>query len=230
MPYFNAECLPAPTPEYVAWIDVMGTQAGMSRSLNRTANFMFKLHAAAIQAPHGALTLYPVMDGLYVASPTQWAMFDFLRSIFQSVAEEFIQTETAVHRFLIRGALAFGPTIHGAAVPREASRDLDDNPQYRDSVLLGLPMVQAHLGEASAPPFGIFVHDSARSFAPAGERPIHTSWWRWNDPAQNLWTELAARLSRHFEWCERHSMLLDYRADRIKVHRDTVEQYFSRDW
>jgi len=47
---FNAGHLPEMASEYVAWVDVMGTQVSMSRSINATANFIFKLHIAALRA------------------------------------------------------------------------------------------------------------------------------------------------------------------------------------
>lgn len=46
--FFNAAHLPLPTEQYVAWVDVMGTQTSMSTSLRTAANFMFKLHIADI--------------------------------------------------------------------------------------------------------------------------------------------------------------------------------------
>lgn len=229
-PYFDARHLPQPRNEYVAWIDVMGTQAGMSRSLATTANFMFKLHSAAIQAPLGGVRLYPVMDGLYVTTEGQAAMRAFLTSVFEAVAAEFNHEDEPLYRFLVRGAIAFGPTIYGAEVPREASASLAAHPPYLNSILLGLAMVQAHLGEPSAPPLGVFVHDTARSFSPAPERPFRFSWWRWSCTDAPLWIETARKVQEHLEWCEKHSLWIDYRSERIKLHREMAAQYFSGDF
>ena len=63
-PFFNAGVLPQPKLEYVAWLDVMGVRAIMSRSLPTSASFVFKLHTAVLHAPHQPLRLYPVMDGV----------------------------------------------------------------------------------------------------------------------------------------------------------------------
>jgi hypothetical protein len=226
--FFNAAQLPQAGAEYVAWLDVMGTQSSMSRSLNATANFIFKLHAAALQAPKTGMQLYPVMDGVYAASATQSAMLDFLRIVLAQVAEEFNQTTQPLHRFIVRGGLAFGPVIHGNSIPQLASPVLAENAAYRGSVLLGMPMVQAHLSEATAPPFGIAVHESARVFALPGQSPIHTVWWKWANTAnQATWTALQTELPAHLKWCSERSMWLNYPADRITVHRQMVEQYFS---
>ena len=227
--FFDATHLPQPASEYVAWIDVMGTQSSMSRSLNATANFIFKLHSAALQAATGSIRLYPVMDGLYAAGSAQSQMLDFLRSVFQQVAEEFNQTQVAHHRFIIRGALAFGPVIHGADVSAQASTVLASNLDYRRAILLGMPMVQAHLSEASAPPFGISVHDSARVFAPPGHQPLHAIWWSWRNTAnQETWLALKPALMQHLQWCSERSMSIGYPADRLKEHQEMVRQLFAQ--
>jgi hypothetical protein len=137
-PYFNAQVLPTPTNEYVAWIDVMGVQSAMSRSLDITANFVFKLHVAALQAPHAGVSLYPVMDGLYISSPSQQAVLDFLRSMFSNIAEVFVAETENLHRFIVPGAVAFGPVIHGAAVPATASH------HRADSILYDRKRIDAH--------------------------------------------------------------------------------------
>lgn len=229
MPYFNAAHLPAPTDEYVAWFDVMGTQASMSRSVKATANFVFKLHAAALQAPRAQVRLYPVMDGLYAASPSQEDMLGFLSGVFSALAQEFIDENNALHRFMLRGGLAFGPVIHGAGVGAEASDTLAANGQYRDAILLGMPMVQAHLSEANAPPFGVAVHESARAFAPAGAEPLHVAWWRWsNNTRSKPWSHLEKALLAHLNWFAERSGPLSYAPERIEAHRKMVPQYFAK--
>ena len=231
MPYFDGRDLPRnPPAEYVVWLDVMGTQARMSRSLEQTANFVFKLHVAAIAARAAQedtrLSIYPVMDGFYASSPVQRAMLDFLRAIFSDLAQEFNNSTQQIYRFSVRGCLAYGPTIHGRDVHDSASRELAREVAYRNSILLGMPVVQAHSNESQAPPFGIFVHESARALAPTGENPLHEVWWRWaryNDPT---WIALGANLQQHLVWCEERSMPLNYPKDRIAAHRNMVEQYF----
>jgi hypothetical protein len=42
----------------------------------------------------------------------------------------------------------------------------------RQALLIGMPMIHAYQTERQAPPFGIFVHESARSFAPGNEVPL----------------------------------------------------------
>jgi hypothetical protein len=225
---FNADHLPAAVPEYVAWIDVMGTQASMSRSLRVTANFIFKLHTAALQAPHANVRIYPVMDGFYAAAVDQAHMLTFLRSVFVAVAEEFNGMANNHHRFVIRGALAYGPVVHGNTVPAVASQTLGANANYRDQILLGMPIVQAHLGEASAPPFGLFIHESARAFAPGGVEPFHHAWWQWvNAGNQAIWNVLMTNLNAYLDWCEKRALRIGYLTERIRAHKQMVAQFFA---
>ena len=227
---FNANLLPqSPTPEYVAWVDVMGIQSSMSRSLNVSGNFIFKLHIAALQSTHTNVSLYPIMDVLYATSATQQDMLTFLRELFSSIADEFINATRPEFRFIIRGALAYGPVIHGNSVPANISfsQAFQDNQLYKDSILLGLPMIQANQSEKNAPPFGIFVHESARSFAPQNQPPIHHVWWKWGTQQNQNWNGLKQTLSQHFTWCKQHSSEILYDPIRIAAHEEMSNQYFA---
>lgn len=229
MIYFNSQNLPVlPENEYVSWMDVMGIQSAMGRSLHISGNFVFKLHVAALSAPHENVNLYPVMDGFYAASPSQDDMLVFLREVFAQTAGEFVHENEPLHRFIVRGGLAYGPVIHGSQVAPTASNIFQDNIPHKDAILLGLPMVQAHEGERSAPPFGLYVHESARSFAPAGQAPLHHVWWKWVDPQHsNLWKNVKSALKKHYQWCRANSESLLYKADRITVHEELATQYFG---
>lgn len=223
---FNADQLPAMVSEYVAWIDVMGTQISMSRSIKITANFIFKLHIAAIRSQIPGVMIYPVMDGFYASTSDRNVMLDFLRHVFRSVAEEFIATTQSQHRFMIRGGLAFGPIIHGNTVGQCAT-ELANNATYANAVLLGMPMVQAYLSEGSAPPFGVFVHESARVFSPNGTEPLHWIWWQWRSEGSPTWDALKQPLLAHLNWCKARALGILYPVDRIAAHEMMVKQYFE---
>lgn len=226
--FFNAGHLPQPTNEYVCWVDVMGTQASMSSAIKVAANFIFKLHISALEAPRAAVRIYPVMDGFYAAALQRNDILEFLRSVFGAVAGTFIAEQENRFRFVIRGALAYGPVVHGHSLPANTSTTLANNVDYRAQVLLGMPMVQAHLGEVSAPPFGIQVHESARAFAPAGALPLNDRWWSW-DGAQThaTWAALPQALDDYYSWCHARAAKIDYALDRIAAHRQMAQQYFA---
>ena len=224
--FFDERPLPEASPEYVVWVDVMGIQAIMSRSLSISANFIFKLHTAALEARNDAIIVYPIMDGFYASSPSQMSILEFLRNVFNRVADEVSNQDAIRHRFIIKGGLAFGPIIHGHNVPEEASRIMQDNAAYRDSLLLGLPMVQAHACERLAPPFGIYVHESARSFAPPDERPLRVVWWTWGNRNNPVWRQMDEKLTEYYDWCAARAGAIEYDQERIESHRLRMNQYF----
>lgn len=238
-PVFNGAGLPISPVQYVGWLDAMGIQSAMGRSINVTANFVFKLHIAAIKSlddlqerQREAISLYPVMDGVYFVTNDQPSLYGFLRRTFGCLAREFVETPDMRHRFLVRGALACGPVVHGRDLPVHASGVLNDYAKYRDSILLGLPMIQAYLTERMAPPFSVYVHESARAFTPAPRPPIRATWWRWFKTSQNDdWLALAARLrdelKLYFEWCKKRSFEIGYDAESIKKHEHLADQYFA---
>jgi len=225
--YFDARHLPKPSNEYVAWVDVMGTQVSMLRSIQATANFVFKLHIAALEANHADVTLYPVMDGFYASAADQDRFLDFLREVFEKVAAEFVSETQQQHRFMVRGGLAFGPVFHGRDVSGLASTVLAEH-SYRHAILLGMPMVQAHLGEREAPPFGIYVHESARTFALPGVEPIRAAWWRWKTVQNSrTWADLQPAMASYFKWYKERSLPLAYPVERIETHVKMYEQYIA---
>jgi len=129
--------------------------------------------------------------------------------------------------FVPRAALAYGQIIHGADIPDDASPDLAEHKEYRNRLLLGFTMVQAHLGERVAPPFGLYVDPSARSDAPDGQSPIHHAWWPWFKKEQTaLVDSLKDRLDAYYTWCEERSGPIEYAPERIKAHREMAKQYF----
>ena len=238
-PIFGATGLPISPSQYVGWIDAMGIQSAMGRSMDVAANFVFKLHITVLDSldalpdhQRGNIYLYPVMDGVYFVTNDQPALFRFLRRVFGCLAREFVETAEMRHRFLVRGALACGPVVHGFQLPEGTSAVLHNRTQYRDSILVGLPMIQAYLTERLAPPFSIYVHESARAFAPEGRRPIRATWWRWfATPADERWPDLAPRLRDalrdYFAWCAARAAEIGYDVESIKKHRLSADQYFA---
>ena len=223
--YFDARELPDPINSSVAWIDVMGIRAIMSRSIQITANFVFKLHSAALEVlpATNTLTLYPVMDGIFVVSEQKTEILGFLGALLGKIAHTFIGTKEIQHRFLVKAALAYGPVIHGSGITTEANQSLGGNAAYKNSLLIGMPMIQVYQSESKAPPFGIFIHESARAFSPSGETPIPHVWWAW----QNKPATLKSELEIYFKWCEDHPLKIEYSIDRIKVHKEMVKQYLD---
>jgi hypothetical protein len=226
MVYFDASKLPEPKDAYVAWVDVMGVRAYMSRSLPTTANFVFKLHAAVLDTQSESVILYPVMDGAYAVAASQVELCRFLERVFVELANEFIKQPNPLYRFLVKGSVAYGRVFHGADVPAAASQTIYESGRYKAAILLGMPMVQAFQSERQAPPFGVFIHESARAFSPTGSPSFSYFWWAWHRHHAQLAERLRDALEEYFEWCLRRSHAIDYDAERIVAHREQARQFF----
>jgi len=232
--YFNSDHLGEPALDYVCWLDVMGTQNQMLRSLPISANFIFKLQCAVLEAyeegdhPPG-LRLYPVMDGCYITSDRREPLRQLLNQALVRLAMTFLEEPKPYHQFLVRGAIAFGPVYHGCDVDSEAAHVLGRHQRIPDSMLLGLPMAQAYGAERLAPPFGVCVHESARAIAPPGDRPFRFIWLDWykhSDPAVDP-GDLLASLHGYFNWQEQHCNMTGYALDRIAHHRQLADEFLT---
>ncbi len=111
-------------------------------------------------------------------------------------------------------------------MPADAAPGFASEAGYARTLLLGMPVIQAHVGEAQAPPFGVFVGESARAFAPTGSKAFNEVWWRWFEPSHKaLARKLRKRLSQYYKWCESHSRSILYDGARIEAHRSAAEQF-----
>ncbi len=226
MTYFDARALPLPSDEYVAWVDVMGIQSHMHRSINVAANFMFKLHVAALDSPLKSVRLYPVMDGFYATSPSRQGLEQFLSSVFRQCASAFVGEAKQQFRFVIRGAIAFGSVYHGADVEDSGSKRLAEAPGYRASLVLGPPIVDANLTESDAPPFGIAIHHSAKLSAPVGDVRYTTDWWSWVDAAFDK-INFCRELKAYYAWCQANAAVIRYDVRRSLYHEYLSLKYFA---
>jgi len=230
-PFFDSQKLPqVPMSAYVAWLDVMGVRAWMLRSLPVTANFVFKLHVAALEARGNSLIrLYPVMDGVYVVAQSRDEMRAFLAAVFMRLAGMFVRETVNEHRCLLKCAVAYGPVIHGTDIGADSSSIFQQETIYKNTVLLGMPMVYAVESEHLAPPLGIYVHTSAGDLISPKERKRSHVWWPWfpiDQSASGEVKSLRDALEAYFKWCEERSGVIDYAAARIAAHRAQARQYF----
>lgn len=234
-PFFQHASLAAPMPHYVAWLDIMGASAAMRRSLPMSTNFVMKLHIACQTASkrpgYDRLELFPVIDGVYIASPTLRVMRYFLKDVMSQLALTFVFEEEQKFRFMVRGALAYGSISKGSAL-QNINVNLDAT--YTKHIVLGSPLSQAHDDERNAPPFGIFTSESARMFSPEGQQPlqgVHLKWWSvGNDPKDNeLLQHLKIAIHQWYAWAEKHPESLMYDPSRMKAHRALFDEYFADD-
>jgi hypothetical protein len=231
--FFNPESLPASYPAYVAWLDVMGSKSAMSQSLMRSAQYIGRLHVAILMnRKKSGLFTSPFMDGAYVRSDYQRTMLDFLWGVFEELAYDFLTAREHRHRFMPRCGLSFGHIIQGTDISTHVSIILGafTNVVYREGIYLGFPMVQAYASESQAAPFGIAIHESARSFSHDVERPLAGLWWRWHLYRKpDYMDDFVKMLFSYFDWCQNHTHTLGYAKDRILAHRQMASEYFDFD-
>src|SRR5436189_1077743 len=137
---------------------MMGARAAMTRSIQISANFIGKLHAAVLDAPHtDLLARVPTVDGVYIVASERQPLLNSMRSALRSLARVFVEEPRPDRQFLVRGGIAYGPVVLGADLNATHSTAFGeaDNRTYTDAILIGFPVVEAYEVESNAPPFGV---------------------------------------------------------------------------
>jgi hypothetical protein len=213
---------------YVLWLDIMGSQGKMLRNVRTASIPLMKLHVAALNAKKktsDGVDLFPVIDGIYAVSEHLASIGFFISDVFRSMAAEFLVLKNW-ERSVIRGAIAYGPVILGEDCKEGAAILKESN--YANSILLGMPLVQAFTAERAAPPFGVFVHESVRAFGQIGTRPVTVSLWHWWSKSvenMNIASALLPTLQDYFAWCRKNPVTTGYPPDRIDAHQALAEEY-----
>ena len=208
---------------YVCWVDIMGTKSIMEESFEKAANFILRFHATCIKAAASDIGVrcYPLMDGAFLTTTDIDKLKKVINHIYQELALNFIDTDTCNHLFIIRGSIAKGELAHGEDISTTVCKEIALNDGYKKNLLFGLPMIQAFNAEKDAPPFGVYIHESARK-----NDGIKGRYYNWctDDNTKN---KLKHMLLLYFSWCKLHSPYL--RMDRIKIshYEELVEDYFS---
>lgn len=243
--YFSADGLSELVEgEYVLWCDGMGTGLTLSNSLNRAANFIFKLHQASyfalkdIEHPEEA-EVYPIADGTYISTPHKKDMIEIIHKMYSELAKVFVSQSEMYHRFIIRGGLAYGATLHGSKVENSSfdkrynQSDLNTD---KKKLLLSSALLSAYNAEKFAPPFGIYVDNSARKIPqnmyfndPKIDQGFSGHLWKWwteEEPDRYLSGRLHHELINYINYCGSRPLDTDYNHDRLIIHRKAIEEYF----
>lgn len=234
--YFNSKKLPSKKKAYVAFIDIMGTQTYMNISVDATANYIFKLHAAVISAwrsaPYKNVFVYPIMDGAYITAGSKDDMEKILIRIYDGLASLFLK-ETEKNGFVFRTGLAYGEVIYGHEVPYNSSKVCEMDLNYKNGILLGKPMIEAYQAEEKASPFGVYLAESARKHEDA-TRYTYGAFagdWKWfrgeNLKIKTDVIELKRKILKRFEWLDDENNDAHYDSSEIERHKQLVEDYFD---
>jgi hypothetical protein len=215
---------------YVAWIDIMGTRQSMIDSTNMVAKHVFDLHfavnsaVAILRGENEHVLPYPVMDGFYVYSQEFRSIKWFCSLLFNSLAKIFCESGLG-DRFIVRSSIAFGYIVNGHSIPDDRFGN-EDLIGMKNSILLGTPMIQAYESEGLSPPFGIHLHDSARSSIKGGA-PKWMAWWEEGTDSGETSQKLHEELVSHFNELKQISLFISYDDKRIESHEEMAKQYFS---
>ena len=202
----------------------------MARSLKASANFMGKLQVALLSHAMIPVRIFPFMDGAYLTCPDESAepLLDTLRGVFHHVAYTFHKEEKEVHRFMIRAAIAFGPIVHGDDIPVSAYRGSSGLASVRNHLLLGSPVGRAYAVEGEAPPFGVFLDESVRSFTQGTNTPLSVIWWNWfNNHGPDWLPDFKNTLVSHYAWLEANLTAQAYPPESFARHRKMASEYFG---
>lgn len=235
--YFEKNHLQPAKGEYVLWCDGMGTGQELHRNLDNAAVFVFQMHMAFSKAREGYenVRFYPVMDGMYITTPCRETLEDLIAEAFSTLAKMFIGGYGTKNKFMIRGGIAYGPVIHGEDISDDAFKGVEIEHSLKSAILLSPAMVAANKVETQAPPFGIYVDDSAKVLPvladPADKGFISSLFQWWNRTRHEEYRPTATRLYEqinfYFKKAEAHSVGMNYNIDRIKAHKKIAEEYFG---
>jgi hypothetical protein len=226
-PFFDPSCIPKPQERFVAWLDLMGTQNLMTRSLKVVSSAIFKLHVSVLDAiKHNSsqgIHTFPVMDGVYITTSSADQMKHLLIHVLKGLCSVFEKDENSPeYQFLVRASVAKGLLYHGEDLQQGAARRLDEAPHYKASILIGLPVVNAYLTEKFAPPFGVAIHETAE--ADFGLSRGETRWLWFGDSDFDA-NGFYLKLQSYFAWCRSNGK--GYNEERIIVHNTLARAYFA---
>jgi hypothetical protein len=216
-------------PHYVFWLDLMGARNLMKLSLPRAARSVMKIHAAALLAKqkHRELEINPVMDGVYGFVKDRVLLQRCLADILERLANVFVHEHMPSSRFMVRAGVAYGPLILGNSLAAGAAI-LKQNKRYLGGTAIGMGISHAYEAESCAPPFGVYIHESARAFAPRtkGSYPYHVNLWRWFDEDTALTWATRQTLLAHFDWLEKNPIASQYDPEAMRRHKSLAVEYF----
>lgn len=227
------EKLPFCTPpraqlRYVCWIDIMGMQSLLSRSITTAAIIISRfqkfldMQSVKYNSDNKSdIFIHPIMDAAYITSTNGDTLIKFLEKIYRAVATNFINEGDYFQKFIIKSCIAYGLIGHGA--------DIEDTEfTKKDTLIFGLPIIQAYKSEKKAPPFGIYIHQSARSLS---DHSFPRRWHLWFSDSDSKGTplinNLRSSLTDYFERAKKLSFCLEYSDEKIEKHEQMAGQYLN---
>jgi hypothetical protein len=145
-----------------------------------------------------------------------------------SLANVFVQERVISSRFMVRAGVAYGPLVPGSSLAVGAPI-LRKNKRYLGGTAIGMGISHAYEAESLAPPFGVYIHESARAFAPRkkGSEPYRVNFWRWFSINDTLTWAMRRTLLDHFDWLEKNPVSAQYDLEVMRRHKSLAVEYFG---
>ena len=219
--------LPPAKDEYVCFIDTMGIQSTMQHSLNNASNYIFKLHATLLEEwrsyASNTISIYPIMDGAYITSKSKEDILAYLTRVFNSLTCSLLNESQFKYWYFVRASIAYGSIIHGKDIPYDASLEFSTRIGYKESILIGEPIIRAYQTEKNASPMGVFIHESCAT----SETPIPLD-WKWYSSLPSFNKKLVQhRMNQYYECMDICWNEDDYPSEKRQRHLDLFNTYYS---
>ena len=241
---FNSEYIKPASNYYVGWVDLMGAGHTMTTSVQKSANFLARLHMSVAQSMHEVQfdgEILAINDGVFIISKSKIDIQSIIGRILILLSANFIAIPRPHDRFLLRGAIAYGPVYFGdqiiqGVIPKKMRTKVEG---FLDRVMFGPALIQAYQAESKAPPYGIAIHETARAFCPDGETPFrltHWPWWAPNEevkypkslpPMTTFKDCLSKELDAHFTWMKDTAIFHSLDAAKIDHWRRICGEYYK---
>lgn len=223
--------------QYVAWVDMMGARAAMGRSLRQASTAIVKIHAVMMDVCNAEVSfindadVYPVIDGVYIVTKERAVLEMLLACAMHRLASIFVHESKQENRFLVRGGIAAGRVVTGLHLAKSCEI-LSKVKRYSECLAIGSAIGQAYQAESNAPPFGLYVDITARSFVGQEAQPFLEVLWRWWEHhgvkgGDAVRRGLGEALLKYYEWICANRRANEYARDRIEEHREAAREYFQ---
>ena len=214
---------------YVFWLDLMGTRNLMKISESKAARSVMKIPrgCSLSEEQYKEVEINPVMDGVYGFVASREVIEAFLRHMLTSLAAVFVHERVTSSRFMVRAGLSFGPIVPGVTLAKGAAI-LQKNLRYLRGTAIGMAISHAYEAESAFPPFGVYIHESARAFAPrdGSSEPYRSNLWRWFGEDEPLSWAIRRTLVDYFDWASRNPVASKYESTVLAKHRALADEYF----
>lgn len=240
--YFDSKIIRRADNKYVLWVDLLGAGHLMTVSIDKTANAIMRLHMAVFNAcdDRDGILSVPINDGVFIISKSKKDIIVIIKKIIIDLSCVFLATGNPEDRAMLSCGLAFGPVYLGneLGIGLKSDRIKEIYKDIFNQVAFGSAIIQAYKEERNAAPFGVAIHESARSFSPSEEKPFqetHLRWWRsdsdinFNYPSpslKDLKKFLKISLIEHLNKLEEKFIYNEISIEKINTLRNRIKSYY----